>query len=161
MYWGRTYSNPCSRLSEFSSSIWRRFIFSVSEASFALRFSTIPFISSTVPSCEIIRSLMHFSIYCCSVLESRLREILSKNSSAFSRGSRSYFSFPIRSYNRAPDSVIYNDSSLADFKLCSLELILKSRILVESSSSTLATVMALYNISAIFNISLTAKLRAS
>ena len=95
------------------------------------------------------------------MFESRFLEILSKNSRAFSLGSLNYFSFPIRSYNLAPVSVIYSDSSLADLRLCNFELMLKSSMLELSSSSILDAFIALYSISTILTIYLTAKFLAS
>ena len=102
--------------------------------------------------------LMHFSMYCCSVLVSRFLEIESKNSNAFSLDCFKSFSCPRRSNNLAPDSVISVASYLAALRLWSFEFILKSILWpLDSSSSRLSLLcMALYIIYAIFSNSFTA-----
>ena len=109
---------------------------------------------------------MHFSMYTCSVFVSRFLEIESKNSRALSLDYFKSFSWPNRSNNFAPDSVISLANYLAAFKLWSFELVLKSIIEfypLMSSSSIMFSLdyIALYIIVAIFNNSLTAKPVAS
>ena len=97
---------------------------------------------------------------------SRFLDIDSRNSSALSRDCFSSRSYPSKSNNLAPDSVISLASYLAALRLCNLELMLKSIIELLSpkpSSSMMFSLdcMALYIIVAIFKSSFTANPEAS
>lgn len=97
---------------------------------------------------------------------SRFLEIDSRNSRALSRDIFSSLSFPSKSKSLAPDSVISLASYLAAFKLCNLELILKSIIEPLSPTSSYSIILSLDCIAlnimeAILSSSLTANPDAS
>ena len=95
------------------------------------------------------------------MLVSRFLDIDSRNSNALSRDILRSLSCPSKSKSLAPDSVISLASYLAAFKLCNLELTLKSiiELLPPISSSSMRPsldCMALYIILEIFSSSFTA-----